>query len=154
MKRMLAVFAAFAMLITTLAAQTSDKRALTLDDFLALSDVDDPQISPDGEWVAYTVRTQDLKEDKRTTDIWMTSWDGARTVRLTSTKESEQSPRWSPDNKYLAFLSSRTVEGETDQLWVMNRAGGEAEKITDLKGGVDDFAWSPDGKQIVLSAKD
>jgi dipeptidyl aminopeptidase/acylaminoacyl peptidase len=154
MKRMLAVFAAFAILITTLAAQTSDKRALTLDDFLALSDVDDPQISPDGEWVAYTVRTQDLKEDKRATDIWMTSWDGARTVRLTSTKESEQSPRWSPDNKYLAFLSSRTVEGETDQLWVMNRAGGEAEKITDLKGGVDDFAWSPDGKQIVLSVKD
>lgn len=158
MKRTLAVFAAFAVLITTHAmsgaAQTSDKRALTLDDFLALSDVDDPHISPDGEWVAYTVRTQDLKEDKRETDIWMTSWDGARTVRLTSTKESEQNPRWSPDNKYLAFLSSRTVEEETDQLWVMNRVGGEAEKVTDLKGGVSDFAWSPDGTRIVIAVKD
>ncbi|MGA9767546.1 MAG: S9 family peptidase [Blastocatellia bacterium] len=154
MKRTLAVFAAFVMLAISLSARTADRRNLTLDDFLALVDVDDPQISPDGEWVAYTVRTQDLKEDKRATDIWMTSWDGARTVRLTSTKESEHSPRWSPDNKYLAFLSSRTVEGETDQLWLMNRAGGEAEKITDLKGGVNDFAWSPDGKRIVLAVKD
>lgn len=158
MKRTLKFFAAFSLLFSTLAgilnAQTPDKHAFAIDDYSALGEVTDPRISPDGEWVAYTVRTHDQKEDKRVSDIWMTSWDGARTVRVTSMKESEHTPRWSPDNRYLAFLSNRTVEGETDQLWLLNRLGGEAEKITDFKGGVNDFAWSPDSKRLALVIKD
>lgn len=134
--------------------QTLEKRKIALDDFSTLRDVNNPQISPDGRWVAYTVRTPDMKEDKRSTDIWMTSWDGAQTMQLTFSKESEHSPRWSPDNKYLAFLSSRGVEGETDQLWLLNRSGGEAQKITDVKGSVVDYAWSPDGKRIALVVAD
>jgi dipeptidyl aminopeptidase/acylaminoacyl peptidase len=135
-------------------AQTGGRRLLTLDDLAALREVSDPQISPDGAWVAYAVRTHDVKEDKRVTDIWMTSWDGARTLRVTASKESESKPRWSPDNQHLAFLSSRSVENEADQLWVMNRAGGEAAQATDLKGSVTDYAWSPDGKRLVLVVKD
>ncbi len=115
-------------------APGAEKRLVTLDDLAALRDVGDPRISPDGAWVAYTVRTIDTREDKRSTDLFMTSWDGARTVRLTWTpKESEHDPRFSPEGRYLAFLSSRTAENEVDQVWILNRAGGEAEKVTDLK---------------------
>jgi dipeptidyl aminopeptidase/acylaminoacyl peptidase len=135
-------------------AQTPDKRLLTLDDLAVLRDVSDPQISPDGAWVVYTVSTIDMKDDKKNSDLWMTSWDGAKTIQLTFSKESEHTPRWSPDGKYLAFLSGRTVEEETGQIWLMNRDGGEAEKITDFKGGVNDYIWSPDGKRLALIVAD
>jgi len=142
------------LLVSALLAQTSEKRLLTLDDLAAFRDISDPQISPDGAWVVYAVSAIDMKEDKNNSDLWMTSWDGVKTVQLTFSKESEHTPRWSSDGKYLAFLSSRNVESETDQLWLMQRDGGEAEKITDFKGGVNDYVWSPDGKRLALIVAD
>src|SRR6185503_7909557 len=71
----------------------AETRLVTLDDLSRLRDVDDPRISPDGAWVAYTVTTQNLEIDKKQSDLWMTSWDGTTTVRLTKTpNESESSP--------------------------------------------------------------
>ena len=135
-------------------AAAAEKRLLALDDFFAVRTVSDPQIAPDGAWVAYTVRTPDAKEDKQNSDLYMTSWDGAKTVRLTSSKAKEHTPRWSPDGESLAFLSPRDYEAETDQIWILRRAGGEAERVTDLKGGVNDYVWAPDGKRIALVASD
>ena len=134
--------------------RSADKRLLTVDDLFELREVGDPQISPDGNWVAYSVSRLNLKEDKGDSDIWMTSWDGAKTVRLTTSKDRETAPRFSPDGKYLAFLSSRDYPADTDQVWILNRAGGEAERITDLKGGVEDYAWSPDGGRLALVVLD
>src|SRR2546425_7342431 len=74
-----------------------ERRFISLDDIPRFRSVGDPRVSPDGNWVAYTVTTQDLKADRKQSDLWMTSWDGATTLRLTTTaKESESSPRWSP----------------------------------------------------------
>ena len=130
-------------------------RLLTVEDVARFRDVADPRISPDGAWVAYTVGTQDLKADRRQTDVWMTSWDGATTLRLTTTeKESESRPRWSPDGRYLAFLSSRGDDEGTGQLWLLPRAGGEAERVSQVKAGVDDYAWSPDGTRFVFVVSD
>jgi len=130
-------------------------RLVTVDDLSRLRDVDDPRVSPDGAWVAYTVTTQNLETDKKQSDLWMTSWDGTTTLRLTKTPtESESSPRWSPDNRSLAFLSGRADSNDAAQLWILPRAGGEAEKVTRLKSDVSDFAWAPDAKRFVLVVAD
>ena len=84
----------------------------------------------------------------------MTRWDGQETVRLTTSKDSESTPRWSPDGKFLAFLSSRDDDNDASQVWLLPRAGGEAEKVTEEKGGVEDFDWSPDGRKLVLVVSD
>src|SRR5689334_2016348 len=149
-------FAAFALLassallvaITSL-ANAQAKRPLRSGDLYHIKDVRDPQISPDGGWVAYTVSTIDSAKDKPDNDVWMTSWDGATTIRVTSSPESESTPRWSPDGRYLAFLSGRQ-EGKGAQIWLLDRRGGEAQRVTQLRGGVSEFDWSPDSKRMVL----
>jgi dipeptidyl aminopeptidase/acylaminoacyl peptidase len=133
------------------------KRAITLDDLSKFKSVGDPQRSPDGKWVAYVVGVIDVEKDKRDSDLWMVSWDGAQTVRLTSGPESESSPRWSPDGRYLAFLASRGTEDEKkkgSQIWLLDRLGGEAQKLTEIDGGVSDYSWSPDSKKFVFTKSD
>lgn len=136
-------------------AETSAQgtRPIRASDMYRLRDVSDPRLSPDGAWVAYTVTTIDSVKDARDTDVWMVSWAGDRTVRLTSSAEDEENPRWSPDNRYLAFVSGR-FESKGGQLWLLDRSGGEAQRLTELKGGVSDYAWSPDGKRIVVVSHD
>jgi len=137
------------------AASASASRVLTLDDQFREQVVGDPQISADGNWIAYTVTSSDLKEDESNSHIWMSSFDGARTVQLTNRKkESESAPRFSPDGHWLAFLSGRGEDGDKDQVWLMDRAGGEARRISEFKGDVLDLAWSPDSKKLALIVKD
>ncbi len=137
-----------------LAGQDAPRR-LTVSDLHQFRDVSDPQLSPDGGWVAYTVSRTRLKDDDRSSDLWMTSWDGRTTLRLTTTAgESEHSPRWSPDGRSLAFLSGRGDEEGADQLWLLPRAGGEAERVTEIKAGISDYAWSPMGDRLVLVIED
>src|SRR3954466_11067941 len=127
----------------------AQKRPLATDDTYNIKDVRDPQRSPDGKWVAYVVSRAIKDTDKNDTDIWMASWDGTEELQITSSSDGESQPRWSPDNKYLSFVSSR--QGAKDgQLWLLNRAGGEAIKVSDVKGGVSEYAWSPDAKRIVF----
>ena len=140
------------------AAGRAASRPLSLDDLAKLRGVSDPQVSPDGKWVAYVVGTIDAEKDTRDSDVWMVSWDGTQQIRLTSTPESsERAPRWSQDGKYLAFLAARGSEEEKKkgaQVWLLNRAGGEAQQLTDIKGGVADYVWSPDSSRLCLVVND
>jgi dipeptidyl aminopeptidase/acylaminoacyl peptidase len=149
-------FIIFAVAASGALAQAPARRPLKLDDLDRVRQVADPQVSPDGQWVAYTVTKVDVAADKDDADVWMVSWDGARSVRLTSSPDGEKKPRWSPDGRYLSFLSSRGSkdDDETAQLWLLDRAGGEAEKVTEVEGGIDDYAWGPDGKRLVLVVSD
>src|SRR4030088_674104 len=87
---------------TSLPTQTSVKRPIAIDDIYRMQQVGDPQVSPDGKWVAYTVTTVDKDADKRRTALWIVNWEGSEDVRLTSGKQSSKSPKWSPDGKYLS----------------------------------------------------
>jgi dipeptidyl aminopeptidase/acylaminoacyl peptidase len=140
-------------LLFTVQPAAQGKRPLAPDDIFNVRDVRDPQRSPDGKWVAYTVTRAIRDTDKNDTDIWMVSWDGREQIQLTSTPESESRPRFSPDGKYLAFISSRQRAKDT-QVWLLNRGGGEAAKVTDVKGGVSDYSWSPDSQRLVLVVSD
>ena len=147
MKYAIAGIALSALLIA--APAHAQKRALAVDDIYNLKEVRDPQRSPDGKWVAYVVARAIKDTDKNDTDIWMASWDGTQEIQLTSSPDGESRPRWSPDNKYLSFVSSRQGTKHA-QLWLMNRAGGEALKVSDVKGGIADYEWAPDGKRLVF----
>src|SRR5256885_706812 len=129
----------------------SAKHPLTLDDVQHITDVRDPQCSPDGQWVAYVASNIDVKEDKSSAHIWMVGFDRQSASRqITWGQESESSPRWSPDGKYLSFMSSRPGKARGSQVWLLDRGGGEAFQLTDVKGRLQGYEWSPDSKRLAL----
>ncbi|HYW43867.1 MAG TPA: S9 family peptidase [Bryobacteraceae bacterium] len=147
MSRTLAVIA-FALALSAALAQPGGRRGITAEDYLAFQSVGDPQIAPDGQWVAYTVTSIDPKTDRRVSRIWIAAMDGSRAaVPFTSEPASSASPRWSPDGRSLAFLSAR--DGGRAQIWLLSRDGGEARPVTSLANGVSNFEWSPDGRRFV-----
>jgi dipeptidyl aminopeptidase/acylaminoacyl peptidase len=139
--------------LVSLCAQPA-RRPLKLDDLVKLREVRDPQCSPDGQWVAYVVSTIDAKEDKSSTHLWMISYDGKTDRQVTSSNESESSPKWSPDGKYLSFTSSRPGKAKGNQLWLLPIAGGEAMQLTETKGRLQGYEWSPDTKKIAMVVGD
>jgi len=128
------------------------RRPITVDDYFQVREVEDPQISADGQWVAYTVSTASLKDDKNESRIWMVAAAGGDPIAMTAEGVSSSHSRWSPDGRFLAFLSKR--EGGKTQVWSLDRRGGEAQRVTDTVQDVDDFAWSPDSKRMVLVMRD
>ncbi|MDX6304411.1 MAG: hypothetical protein QOI77_1380 [Blastocatellia bacterium] len=148
-KKLLPILLLVVAVAATLSAQ-ADRRPFKLDDLARLRDVRDPQLSPDGQWVAYVVATIDSKEDKGNTHIWMVGYDGKNDRQITFSTDSESSPRWSPDGKYLSFTSSRPGKAKGNQLWLMDRAGGEAYQFTEFKGRLQGYEWSPDSKRLAL----
>lgn len=131
------------------AAGPADER-LTPAHFSRLLDVSDPQLSPDGNWVAYVVTRADLEADSYVDSLWMTDWDGERTLPLTQGPDSASHPRWSPDGRQLAFLSERGEPSAGTQVWVLDLQGGEARQLTKVSGDVTDHAWSPDARRLAL----
>jgi dipeptidyl aminopeptidase/acylaminoacyl peptidase len=127
-------------------------RPLKPGDIFALKEVADPQISPDGRFVAYEVTSLDETRDQSDSDIWLAPLAGGEAIRLTASPELETSPRFSPDGRFLAFLSDR--DGSWAQVWLMDRRGGEAVRLTDYEADVSWLAWSPDGGRLALVVRD
>jgi len=133
----------------------SPKRKLQPNDVYRLQSIANPKVSPDGKWILYAVSTPDSAKNKKQSDLFMSSWDAKETVQLTYSEEGESDAEFSPDGKYISFLSSKKADTtENTQLWLMDRRGGEAMQFTHIKGDLDSYQWSPDGKKLVLVMKD
>jgi dipeptidyl aminopeptidase/acylaminoacyl peptidase len=128
---------------------TAGKRAMTFDDLLGMYRVGDPQISPDGKWIAYTLGAVDKAANRTVRNIWLAPVAGGEPRQLTSGGRDLHA-RWSPDGKWLAFLSTR--DG-TAQVWLISLEGGEATKLTNLSTGADNVMWSPDGKWLAFTSE-
>jgi dipeptidyl aminopeptidase/acylaminoacyl peptidase len=151
MKRLLLLLALLAWAVT---AGAAGKHPFTLADLHRIRDVSEPALSPDGIWLAFTVGKHNLDLDRSVSEIWRASYDGKQRSQLTfDDKSSSYQPQWSPDGKWLAFLSDRG-EDETVQVWRMASDGGEAQQLTEFKGGVSDFVWAPDSRQLALIVAD
>jgi dipeptidyl aminopeptidase/acylaminoacyl peptidase len=128
------------------------RRTLTPDDFYRVQDVSDPQVSPDGRWVAYVVATNDREPDEARSAIWMVSWDGSQRLALTPAADRTGKPRWSPDGRYLAFVSI-PLGSDTAQIMLLDRRGGNARQLTSVGGEIGEYAWSPDGKRLAFTMR-
>jgi len=129
------------------------KRVLTIDDIMQLKSVNDIQISPDGNWVAYSVAEMDLKKDKSRKGIYIIPATGGESVAISGKEYSASAPRWSPDNKYISFLASKDEDDKT-QVWVSNRLGGDATVLTKIPQGVSGHEWAPVGNRLLLILTD
>ena len=144
------VFSIFlGLLIPVFLSAQNTKRPIAIDDIYRMEKVGSPEMSSDGKWIAYTVTSIDKAADRRRTALWMVNWEGTEDVRLTFGKQSASSPKWSPDGKYLSFLSSDGEKGKA-QVWLLDRRGGAPQPLTSVKQDIEDFNWSPDAKKIVL----
>jgi dipeptidyl aminopeptidase/acylaminoacyl peptidase len=137
---------------------TQTPRPIALDDYLAIKSVSSVSVSPDGKFASYIVREVDVDGDKRTSSLWRVVIAGGSPHRLGSGQAerlthtgSASAPSWSPDGRYLGFISDRS---EKPQVWVLPSAGGEAFRITDVKQGVDAFEWAPDSARLALVITD
>lgn len=135
-----------------LAQSDDERRLITAEDFFELREVRNPVVSPDGDWVAYTVEETSLEENSSETRIWMVATEGGDPLPMTGAGTSASSPAWSPDGRYLSFLASRN-DGET-QVWVLDRRGGEAVQLTEVEQGVSGYVWSPDASRLALLIRD
>jgi dipeptidyl aminopeptidase/acylaminoacyl peptidase len=129
------------------AGQTAEERAITFKDLISLHRVSEPQISPDGKWIAYSVATPDMEANRSVRDIWVVAAAGGGEARQLTRGGSDMRPRWSPDGKKLAFISGRAG---TPQIYWIALEGGEATRLTSLWTGADNELWSPDGKTVAF----
>src|SRR5258708_17313544 len=128
------------------------QRPMEFDDIMKLKSPGSPQISPDGKSVAFTVSTPDMKEDAVNTNLWLVPANSsAKPRQLTRSPKTDTQPRWSPDGRWIAFLSDR---GDGAQIYRIAPDGGEAEKLTTSKSPVTAFQWSPDGGSIAYISAD
>ncbi len=127
----------------------AQKRAFTIEDLYRVKSISDVHVSPDGRSVVYAVTTSDLPRAKRVTHIWMMGIDGASPRQLTSSEKGENTPVFSPDGKWISYISSK--DGGP-QLYLLPISGGEAKKLTSISTGISDPVWSPDGKWIAFSS--
>src|SRR5213593_1042937 len=125
----------------------AQKRAITFDDYIALKAVSDPQLSPDGKSVAYTVAAPSLQDNRNVSRVWIVEVATGRSRQVTNGPGSDRQPRWSPDGKTLAFISTR--EGGA-QVWLLPIAGGDARKVSSLADGASDPVWLPDGSGLLV----
>ncbi len=147
-RRLLTLVSSLLLLVTTHAL--ADTHPFGVHDMWAMKRVSDPQVSPDGKWVLYTLRTNDLEANRGRTDLWVVGSDGGAPRQLTSNPAGDTGGRWSADGKWIFFTSTRSG---SSQIWKLSFSGGEATAVTSLPLDVANIVVSPDGKSLAFSAE-
>lgn len=130
---------------------SEEKRNIISEDIFNFKTISQPNFSPDGKWIAYVVTVMDKEKNSYNSDIWMIPSRGGEAIPLTNHEKGDRSPCWSPDGKYLAFLSGR--KGKS-QIWLFNTLGGEPYQLTKMNNGIQSFVWSPDSARLAFIARD
>ncbi len=123
-------------------------------DVYKMESVSRPKISPEGSWILYSQSKIDVAKDKSVSKLYMMSADGKETVTLTEQTKGVGNYQWSPDGKYISYLSKGKDEDNGSQLFLMDRRGGEGVQISDIKGEIEDYSWFNSGKKVVMVIKD
>jgi dipeptidyl aminopeptidase/acylaminoacyl peptidase len=138
--------------ILMIGAGTALAAPFTAQDLNTLARVSDPQVSPDGRYVVYTLRETDMEANRGRTDLWLLDLADGKSLpsprRLTQHPAADSSPRWAADGSGVFFLSSR---GGSSQIWHISLAGGEAQQVTSLPLDVGSFEVSPKGDRLAVS---
>ena len=140
--------ASLALALASSSAPAEEPHPFSVHDMLAMDRISDPAVSPDGKWVAYTVRVTDVEANKGRTDVWVSAVDGSSSRQVTVNEANDSGARWTPDGKSLVFLSTR---GGSSQVWKVALEGGEAVQVTKLPVDVDNMLLFPDGKTFLLT---
>ena len=163
MKHMASLLAA-ALLLAVAASAAHAPRPLTPGDVYRLKTVNDPELTPGGKLVVYEVTTVDAYKDKRVSHLWMVPADGKAEAKPFLGDLPARFPRWSPDGRWLAFISTGSggqankeslplASTAKQQIWVVARDGQERRRITDFPNGVLRYSWSPDSRQLAVAAR-
>jgi dipeptidyl aminopeptidase/acylaminoacyl peptidase len=147
LKRISAVL--IAVLSAAALAPAQSLKPLAFEDFIKIRRVTDPQPSPDGKWIAFVVTVMDMEANRGNSDVWIVPTSGGEPRRLTSAPGTDNNPRWSPDGKVLAFVSTRSG---APQIWTIAPEGGEPRQVTTLSTGAAGIVWSPNGKSLAFTS--
>jgi dipeptidyl aminopeptidase/acylaminoacyl peptidase len=138
-------------MVVSCAASAKDLHTPTTQELIAFQVPSSAEISPDGHFVAYTVKETHWAENSYGMQLWLTNTRGGQTLKLTNSKGTNRSQQWSPNGRWLGFISSR--DG-TPQVYVISPAGGKARQITSASTGISAFKWAPDSVRIAFSSPD
>jgi dipeptidyl aminopeptidase/acylaminoacyl peptidase len=133
------------MMLTFVSASNANAQ-FTINDLIKVRRVGDPQLSPDGKWIAFTIGDVNKEANRTITHIYLLPIEGGEPKQITSGDRSCSSPRWSPDGKRIAFVTG-------GQIWTMNADGGDRKQITSIATGAGGAVWSPDGNWIAFSSE-
>src|SRR5436309_1127408 len=135
--------------LLALSAIAQAKRPITFEDLMKIQRISDPQVSPDGKWIAYVQTSVDLEADKKATHIWLIAAAGGEARQLTQGEGSDSRPRWSPDGQSLAFVSTR---GGKSQVWILPLNGGEARQLTSISTEADGVVWAAKSDNLLFTS--
>jgi dipeptidyl aminopeptidase/acylaminoacyl peptidase len=126
------------------------KRPIAFDDLMKVQRISDPQVSPDGHWIAYAQGGVDFEANKVVKHIWLIRAEGGEPKQLTNGEGSDSRPRWSPDGESLAFISTR---GGKSQVWIIPVYGGEARQLTSISTEADGVTWAGKGDALLFTSQ-
>jgi dipeptidyl aminopeptidase/acylaminoacyl peptidase len=141
---------AIALSLLAVCTVTQAKTSLTYEELAKVQRISEPQLSPDGKWIAYVVGVVDMAANKINRHLWLVSSDGGEPRQLTYCDGSDTRPRWSPDGKSLAFISTR---GGSSQVWILSLEGGDPRPLTSLSTEADGVTWSAHGDVLLFTSQ-